>query len=93
MKASWVVVAANSWGWVELRTGIVQMVVVGIAVGAIAPIVAVTHTAEAVAAVLAVVGIARPVVVVAVHRMMMAADSGHCSYEITPSYSSYLLAE
>lgn len=93
MNASWVVVAANSWGWAELHTGVVHMVVVGIAVGAIAPILAVTHTMEAVAAVLVVVGTARPTVVVAVHRMMPVVGSGHCSYEIAPSYSSYPLAE
>lgn len=79
MNSSWVVEAANSWGWVEFHTGVVHMVVVGIAVGADAPIVAVTHTVEAVAAILIVVGTARPTVV----------GSGHCSYEIAPSYSSY----
>ena len=69
------------------------MVVVGIAVGAVAPIVAVTHTVEAVAAVLIVVGTARPTVVGAVHRMMTVVGSGHCSYEIVPPYSSYPPAE
>ena len=51
MKAFWVVVVANRWGWVNLHTAVAHRVVVGIAVGVAASIVAVTHTGEVVAAV------------------------------------------
>ena len=71
MNASSVVVAAYSRGWVKPHTAVVHMVMVGIAVWAAVPIVAVTHTMEVLATV-------RIVTVVAAHRMMAAAGSGHC---------------
>ncbi len=54
----------------KLHTVVVHMVMVGIAVGAAVPMVAVTHTMEVLATV-------RVVMVVAAHRMMAAAGSGH----------------
>ncbi len=63
MNASWVVAVAHR-------------VVVGTAVGVVAPIVAVTHTVEAVAAVRLVILVAGSMVVVAVQRMTTLADSG-----------------
>jgi len=90
MNASWVVVVANSWGWVNLHTAVAHMVVVGIAVGVAAPIVAVTHTVEVVAAVRIVMVVAGPMVV-AVHRMMIVAGSGHCPSMIPPGIRVVLL--
>ena len=78
MNASWVVVVAH---WV----------VVGIAVGVVAPIVAVTHTVEAVAAVRLVIMVAGSMVVVAVQRMTTLAGSGHGPSVIPPGLRAALL--
>ncbi len=65
MNASWVVVVANSWGWVNLHTAVTHRVVV-------------THTVEVVAAARIVMVVAGSMVAVAVHRMTTVAGSGHC---------------
>ncbi len=86
MNASWVVVVANSWGWVTLHTAVANMAVAGIAVGVAAPIVAVTHRVEVVAAVRIVMVVAGSMVLVAVHRMTTVAGSGHCPSVIPPVF-------
>ena len=91
MKASSVVVAANSRGRVELHTVAVHMVVAGIEVGAAVPIVAVTRTVEVVAAVRIVMAAAGSTVIVAVHRMTTVVGSCHCSYEIVSGMRAVLL--
>ncbi len=85
MKASWVVVVANS------HTAVVHRVVVGIAVGVVAPIVAVTYTVEVLAAVRIVMVVAGSMVAVAVHRMTAVAGSGHCPSVIPPGLRAVLL--
>ncbi len=85
MKASWVVVVANS------HTAVVHRVVVGIAVGVVAPIVAVTYTVEVLAAVRMVMVVAGSMVAVAVHRMTTVAGSGHCPSVIPPGLRAVLL--
>ncbi len=71
MNASWVLVVAHR-------------VVVGSAVGVAAPIVAVTHTGEVVAAVRIVMVVAGSMGAVAVHRMTIVAGSGHCPSVLPP---------
>jgi hypothetical protein len=78
MNASWVVVVANS------HTAVAHRVVGGIAIRVAAPIVAVTHTGEVVAAV-------RIVMAVAVHRMTTVAGSGHCPSVLPPGLRAVLL--
>ncbi len=78
MNASWVVVVTNLWGWVNLHPAVAHRVAVGIAVGVAAPIVAVTHTGEVLAAVQIVMVVAGSMVAVPVHRMTTVAGSGHC---------------
>src|SRR5579864_7890972 len=77
MNASWVVVVANLWGWVNLHTAVAHRVIVGIAVGVAASNVAVTHTGEVLAEVLLVM-------VVPVHRMTTVAGSGYCPSVLPP---------
>jgi len=91
VMASSVVVAANSWGWVELHTVAVHMVVASIEVGAVVPIVAVTRTVEVVAAVRIVMAAAGSTVIVAVHRMMTVVGSGHFSYEVVSGIRAVFL--
>ena len=78
MNASWVVVVANS------HTAVAHRVVVGIAVGVAAPIVALTHTVEVVAAVHILMVVAGSRVAVALHRMTTLAGLGHCPSVIPP---------
>jgi hypothetical protein len=66
-------------------------VVVGIAVGVVAPIVAVTHTVEAVAAVRLLIMVAGSMVVVALQRMTTLAGSGHGPSVIPPGLRAVLL--
>ncbi len=84
MNASWVVVVAKRWGWVNLHTAVAHTVVVGLAVGVAAPSGAVTHTVEVVAAVRIVMVVAGPMVAVAVQRMTTVAGSGHGPSVIPP---------
>ena len=84
MKAFWVVVVANS------HTAVVHRVVLGIAVGVVAPIVALTYTVEVLAAVRMVMVVAGSMVV-AVHRMTTVAGSGHCPSVIPPGLRAVLL--
>ncbi len=77
MNASWVLVVAHR-------------VVVGIAVGVAAPIVAVTHTVEVVAAVRLVRMVAGSMVV-ALHRKTTVAGSGHGPSVIPPGLRAVLL--
>ena len=65
----------------KLHTVVVHMVMVDIAVGAAVPIVTVTHTMKVLATV-------RIVMVVAAHRMMTAAGSGHCPSVIPSGISA-----
>ena len=87
MNASSVVVAAYNRGWVKLHTAVVHMVMVGIAVWAAVPIVAVTHTREVLATVRIVTVVAGSMGVAA-HRMMAAAGSGHCPSVIPSGISA-----
>jgi hypothetical protein len=84
MNASWVVVVANLWGWVNLHSAVAHRVVVGIAVGVAASNVAVTHTGEALAA-------GQIAMVVAVHWMTTLAGSGHCPSVLPPGLRAVLL--
>ncbi len=102
MNASWVVVVANSWGWVnpvdvQLLACLVPVVVVANSWGwvnlhtAVAHRVVVTHTVEVVAAVRLVMVVAGSMVAVAVHRMTTVAGSGHCPSAIPPGLHAVLL--
>ncbi len=91
MNASWVVVVANLWGWVNLHTAVAHRVVVGIAVGVVASNVAVTHTGEALAAVRMVIVVAGSMVAVAPHRMTTLAGSGHCPSVLPPGLRAVFL--
>jgi hypothetical protein len=73
---------------VKLHTVVVHMVMVGIAVGTAVPIVAVTHTMEVLATVRVVMVVAGSMVVVAAHRLMAAAGSGHCPSVIPSGISA-----
>jgi hypothetical protein len=76
---------------VNLHTAVAHRVVVGSAVGVVAPIVVVTHTVEAVAAVHLVIMVAGSMVAVAVHRMTTLAGSGHCPSVLPPGLRAVLL--
>ncbi len=91
MNASWVVVVAKRWGRVSLHIAVAHRVVVGIAVGVAASIVAVTHTGEVLAAVRIVMAVAGSMGAVAVHRMMTLAGSGHCPSVLPPGLRAVLL--
>ena len=79
MNASWVVVVAHR-------------VVVGIAVGVAAPMAAMTHKVEVVAAVRLVIMVAGSMVVVAAHRMTTVAGWGHGPSVIPPGLRAVLLS-
>jgi len=91
MNASWVAVAVESRGWGNLHTAMAHRVVVGSAVGVAAPMVALTHTVEAVAAVRLVILVAGSMVVVALQRMTTLADSGHGPSVLPPDLRVVLL--
>ena len=103
MNASWVVVVANRWGWVNLHTAVAHRVIVGIAVGVAAPVVAVTHTVEVVVAVrivaeapldtlFAVPHIAAAMVAVVVQSLTNVTGLGHCPSLIPRGIRAILLS-
>ena len=76
---------------IESHTAVAYRVVVGSAVEVAAPIVAVTHTGEVLAAVWIVMVIAGSMVVAAVHWMTTEAGSGHGPCVIPPALRAVLL--
>jgi len=92
MSASWVVVLTNLWGWVNLHTVVAHRVVAGSAIGVAAPMVALTHTGEVLAAVQIVMAAAGSMVAVPVHWMTTLAGSGHGPSVIPPGLRAVLLS-